>query len=290
VIRIDRPYGNTPPPVPSETFNYHRDLCELPIRTGLKPLDIVQPEGGSWTVKGNLVEWQNWSIRVGFNAREGLVLHQVTYKDGDRVRPILHRASMVEMAVPYAAPQEPFTRKCAFDVGDYGLGNCAVSLALGCDCLGNIHYFDGVLNNSKGEPVTLEKAICMHEEDAGLLFKHVEYRTGHNESRRSRRLVLSFIATVVNYEYAMYWYFGQGGTISYDIKLTGELSTNMVSPEEDALLGSDYGTLVAPGVNAQVRQIRTERSVWRKVLVVFFNDETAYQDRGTKCVYTTHVS
>jgi primary-amine oxidase len=57
----------------------------------------------------------------------------------------------VEMAVPYADPNEPYTRKCAFDVGDYGLGNCTNSLELGCDCLGNIHYFDAVLNNSKGE-------------------------------------------------------------------------------------------------------------------------------------------
>jgi primary-amine oxidase len=32
----------------------------------------------------------------------------------------------------------------------------------------------------------------------------VDYRNGHSESRRSRRLVLSFIATVVNYEYAFY--------------------------------------------------------------------------------------
>jgi len=34
-------------------------------------------------------------------------------------------------------------------------------------------------------------------------------RNGHSESRRSRRLVISFIATVVNYEYAMYWYLYQ---------------------------------------------------------------------------------
>ncbi len=32
---------------------------------------------------------------------------------------------------------------------------------------------------------------------------------GHAEVRRSRRLVLSFISTVVNYEYAFYWYFYQ---------------------------------------------------------------------------------
>lgn len=38
-----------------------------------------------------------------------------------------------------------------------------------------------------GEPVELKKAVCMHEEDAGLLWKHLEYRTGHAESRRCVR-------------------------------------------------------------------------------------------------------
>jgi primary-amine oxidase len=40
----------------------------------------------------------------------------------------------------------------------------------------------------------------MHEEDFGLLWKHVDYRTNHSEARRSRRLVISFLTTVVNYE------------------------------------------------------------------------------------------
>lgn len=104
--------------------------------------------------------------------------------------------SLVEMAVPYADPHPPFQRKCAFDVGDYGLGYCANSLELGCDCLGHIHYFDTVLSNAAGEPVLKKKVICMHEEDNGILWKHVEYRNGHNESRRSRELVISSIATV----------------------------------------------------------------------------------------------
>lgn len=51
----------------------------------------------------------------------------------------------------------------------------------------------------------LLQMVCMHEEDVGLLWKHVEYRNGYSESRRSRRLVVSFISTVVNYEYAFYW-------------------------------------------------------------------------------------
>lgn len=38
---------------------------------------LVQPEGPSWEVDGNHVKWQQWDMRVGFNYREGLVLHQV---------------------------------------------------------------------------------------------------------------------------------------------------------------------------------------------------------------------
>ena len=204
VVRIDGLDREPAPAIPQKSVNYHRELLktnsylESTWRSdALKALNITQPDGPSFTVTdGNLVEWQNWSIRVGFNYREGLVLHNVSYQG----RPVLNRASLVEMAVPYGDPHFPFQRKCAFDVGDYGLGNCANSLELGCDCLGHIHYFDALLNTSDGEPRLIKKAICMHEEDAGLLWKHVEYRNGHNEARRARELVISSIATVVNYE------------------------------------------------------------------------------------------
>ncbi|KAI8472761.1 MAG: copper amine oxidase [Monoraphidium minutum] len=243
----DEPYA-----VPTTDHNYHSDLQPGPWRAGLKPLDVLQPEGPSFSVEGGLVKWQKWQMRVSFNYREGLVLHSVAYEDGGKLRPVLHRASLVEMAVPYGDPKAPWTRKCAFDVSDYGLGYCANSLGLGCDCLGSIYYFDATLSDSKGRPKVLPRAVCMHEEDAGLLWKHVEYRTGHSESRRSRRLVLSFISTVVNYEYAFYWSFYQDGSIGYEIKLTGELSTNHLKPGEGPLPG--HGTLVAPGVNAQHHQ------------------------------------
>ena len=237
-------------------MQYHRDLVStntyLPTawREELKPLNVTQPDGPSFTVKGNLVEWQKWSFRVGFNYREGLVLHDVTY-DG---RPILHRASLVEMAVPYADPHPPYPRKCAFDVGDYGLGFCTDSLELGCDCLGHIHYFDAILNDSQGEPVFKSKAICMHEEDSGILWKHVEFRNGRNEARRGRELIISFIATVVNYEYLFYWHLRQDGCIDFKIKLSGELSTNLLSQGESSLSPS-HGVMVAPGVNAQIHQL-----------------------------------
>jgi primary-amine oxidase len=43
----------------------------------------------------------------------------------------------------------------------------------------------------------------------------------------------------------------QDGTISFEIKLTGELSTNLLSEGEGH---PSHGTLVGPGVNAQHHQ------------------------------------
>jgi len=251
---LDRPA----PKIPTDSVNYHRDLVKTNtyLETSwrndtLAALDVVQPDGPSFRVSdGHLVEWQKWSFRVGFNYREGLVLHDVCF-DG---RPIVHRASLVEMAVPYGDPYPPHQRKCAFDVGDYGLGYCANSLELGCDCLGHIHYFDAALSDVAGNGQVKKKAICMHEEDQGILWKHVEYRNGHNESRRSRELVISSIATVVNYEYLFYWRLRQDGMIDFEIKLSGELSTNLPSVTEDEIGHTTHGTLVAPGVNAQIHQ------------------------------------
>ena len=80
------------------------------------------------------------------------------YEDGGRVRPIMHRGSMVEIIVPYGDPRHPFQHKCAFDVMDYGLGATANSLELGCDCLGHIKYFDGMVNNAKGVCLSLKQS------------------------------------------------------------------------------------------------------------------------------------
>ncbi|MFM8236358.1 MAG: primary-amine oxidase [Actinomycetota bacterium] len=216
-------------PMPTESGSYLPD-DHAPLRTDLKPLEIVQPEGPSFTVDGNLVTWGRWSLRVGFDPYEGLVLHQVTYHDGDRARPVLHRASVTEMVVPYGDPGPLHGWKNAFDAGEWGLGRMANSLKLGCDCLGEIFYFDAQLATEQGDPYTLEHAICMHEEDYGILWKHVDLYGGRAEVRRSRRLVVSFIATVGNYEYGFFWYFYLDGTVQLEVKLTGVVSSMAFDP------------------------------------------------------------
>lgn len=79
----------------------------------------------------------------------------------------------------------------------------------GCDCLGYIKYFDAHFTNYTGGVETIENCVCLHEEDHGILWKHHDWRTGQAEVRRSRRLTVSFICTVANYEYGFFWHFYQ---------------------------------------------------------------------------------
>jgi primary-amine oxidase len=194
------------------------------LRNDLKPLHITQPEGPSFTLDGHLLRWQRWSMRLGFNYREGLVIHTLGYEDGGRVRPVAHRLSFAEMVIPYRDPTPDHFRRTAFDIGEWGLGFMTTSLELGCDCLGEIAYLDATLHDSHGEPYTVKNAICIHEEDAGVLWKHVDNRTGV-ETRRMRRLVVSFHVTVANYEYLIYWRFYQDGNIECEVRATGIMIT-----------------------------------------------------------------
>jgi len=240
-------------PVPAKKANYTADRISDPenvpyfpegVRKDLKPLEITQPEGTSFKVIGNHVSWQKWSFRIGFNARESMILYTVSYNDRGEERPILYRASLAEMFIPYGDPAPNHYRKNVFDMGEYGVGMMSNSLELGCDCLGEIHYFDGIVNDNDGGPLPIRNAICLHEEDFGMLWKHKDFRTEETEVRRSRRLVLSTVATIGNYEYGYYWYFYQDGGIGYEIKMTGVMSNGAV-PEG---VTPKHGALVAPGV------------------------------------------
>jgi primary-amine oxidase len=246
VLRVEE-YGHWP--LPPGSGNYAADRMTA-WRGGLKPLEITQPAGPSFEVEGHQVRWQKWSFVIGFNAREGLTLHHLRYHDGGRDRSVLYRASLSEMVVPYGDPAAQQARKNAFDAGEYGLGMCANSLELGCDCLGEIRYFDGHLCTSHGEPLTIKNAVCMHEEDYGILWKHTDRRLNVPEVRRSRRLVISSIATVENYEYGFFWYLYQDGNIQFEVKLTGVLSLGALPPGAAA----PYGALVAPQLYAPNHQ------------------------------------
>ena len=236
-------------PIPAEKGSYYPEDHQ-PARQGLRPLEIHQPEGPSFTVESNEIRWLGWSMRVSMDPNDGLVLHAVSIEDGGRQRAVLHRASITEMVVPYGDPGPMHGWKNAFDAGEWGLGRMVNSLELGCDCLGAIHYLDATFATERGEPYVVRNAVCIHEEDYGILWKHQDMHFGRTEVRRSRRLVVSSIATVGNYEYGFYWYFYLDGTIQLEVKLTGVMSTQAVEPGTR----SRYASPIAPGLAAPVHQ------------------------------------
>lgn len=236
------------PATPMAHGNYTIDV-QGPARTSLKPIDISMPEGPSFSVDGNTVQWENWKMHVGFNSREGLVLSNISWRDGDEDRPVLTRASVPEMVVPYGDIDETRYWVSYFDAGEYLLGRNANPLSLGCDCLGVIHYFDGFVNDDLGNPVKLDQVICMHEEDYGIQWKHTDL-DGLPDTRRSRRLVVSYFATIGNYDYGFFWYFYLDGSIQVEAKATGVVFAGSGKPGA----ANAHNTEMAPGLLAPVHQ------------------------------------
>ncbi|KAF9871482.1 copper amine oxidase [Colletotrichum karsti] len=224
---------------------YHPDLIQE-RRTTTKPYHVSQPEGPSFGIDGNHISWEKWTMRVGFNYREGMTLHDVRFEG----RSLFYRLSLAEMFVPYGDPRCPYPRKAAFDLGNDGAGINANNLKLGCDCLGHIKYFDGWLSTSSGEPLKMPNVICCHEIDDGILWKHTNFRTGNAVVTRSRVLVLQTIITVSNYEYIFLFYFQQDGSIFYEVRATGIMSTAPIDIDTKV----PWGTIVAPGVLAPYHQ------------------------------------
>lgn len=217
------------------------------------PINITQPEGVSFKLDNHVMSWSNFNFHIGFNYREGIVLSDITYNDHGNVRPLFHRISLCEMVVPYGAPDFPHQRKHALDIGEYGAGNMTNPLALGCDCKGVIHYLDGHVVDRSGDAATIRNAICIHEEDDGVLFKHSDFRDDFQTTvtTRGKKLIISQIFTAANYEYCVYWILRQDGTIKLEIRLTGILNTYICADGEDI---GPWGTVVYPNVNAHNHQ------------------------------------
>lgn len=223
------------------------------FRNDATPINITQPEGVSFKMDGNIMEWSNFRFHIGFNYREGIVLSDMTYNDHGNVRPLFHRISLSEMIVPYGSPDFPHQRKHALDIGEYGAGNCTNPLSLGCDCKGVIHYLDAHFPDKKGDALTVKNAVCIHEEDDGTLFKHSDFRDDFQTTvvARGKKLIVSQVFTAANYEYCLYWTFRQDGTIKLEIRLTGILNTFVCAEDEDVGV---WGTQVYPQVNAHNHQ------------------------------------
>ncbi len=203
--------------VPQAHARYDKDGQES-LRENPKEIAITQPEGVGFSVEDNLISWEGWQLRASIDPIEGLALHQVSLNN----RSIFYRAGLSDMVVPYGSSDPMHWWKAVHDGTEYGFGTMTNSLTLGCDCLGEIHYLDAHKLAFDGSVESIENAICIHEEDFGVQWKHNDStQMGYNEVRRSRRLVVSSFATIGNYDYGIFWYLYLDGTIQLEIKLTG---------------------------------------------------------------------
>jgi primary-amine oxidase len=202
-------------------------------KEALKKLQIIQPDGASFRVQDHEVSWQNWRFRFALNSREGLVLYTVGYEDRGKVRSILYRGSLSEMVVPYGDPSDAWYFRNAFDEGEDSMGRYANSLEPEVDAPSNAIFFDATLADETGVPFVIPRAMALYERDGGLLWKHFDRDNNQNDSRRSRELVLSWIATVGNYDYGFNWIFHQDGTLEMRVLLTGIMETKGVDMAAD---------------------------------------------------------
>jgi primary-amine oxidase len=216
-------------------------------RRSPKPLEIVQRQGSDFEISGNEVRWQNWRFHFALQAREGVVLHTVTYEDHGRLRSVLYRGSLSEMVVPYGDPSPGWFFKNAFDEGENSMGGYTDSLEPLTDAPSNATFIDAVLANDKGVPYEIPHAMALYERDGGLLWKHYDDKLKRNESRRARQLVLGWIATVGNYEYGFNWVFHQDGTLEMEVILSGFVETKALQSTENLTNNTDPYSQVLAG-------------------------------------------
>lgn len=225
-------------------------------RPMLAPLEIEQPNGQGFSIHGNQITWDNWSFHYRMDPRAGLVVNLVNYNDNGQERSILYDGRLSEMAVPYADTDTTWQFRNAFDVGEYGLGRLSNSMVLGREVPTNAVLIDSVFADDFGAPYISEDSLGVYERDSGLIWQHYDYVTDTTQGRRGRELVLTYIVTIGNYDYALDWVFGQDGSIKVEAQLTGQLllkgtpaTTSDELSERDA-----YGTLVAPNLIAPNHQ------------------------------------
>lgn len=225
------------------------------IKAGMK---CGWPEGDGFVLDGQEVTWQNWKFRFSMHPREGLVLHDARYLDNGVERSVLYRGSLSEMVVPYGDPDPNWSWRNAFDLGEYGVGRLANTLRAGYDAPTYATMVDSVFADDFGKPYVQPDSVAIYEREHGILWKHFDFDTGHDETRRARWLYLTYVATVGNYDYALSWVFGQDGSIAVDGQLTGIVLPKGVDAKTAKGLGGEgverYGRLVAANVVAPNHQ------------------------------------
>jgi primary-amine oxidase len=153
---------------------------------------------GGFQVDETLTNGARWQMCWEKRAREGIVLHDVTYTPvGGQPVEILSEAALAQIHVPYDDNGARF-----HDLSDYGLGNNMDALSAG-DCP------NGTLLSNNW--------LCQTEAPAGYAYK------SYNEVADSTSLNLFSASCIGAYCYVVAWNFDDDGTIRPEVGATGQL-------------------------------------------------------------------
>ncbi len=214
----------------------------------LTPLNIVQPDGASFRVDGHEVAWDRWRFRYSFDPREGLVLYSVGYMERGRVRPIVYRASLAEMVVPYGDPSPAWYFRNAFDISEYAFTARSIfPMTAGADVPRNASFLSASFADEEGKPYDVSRAAALYERDGGVLWRYADLHAGRPVTRRARDLVLSTFMSAPPYEYGFNWIFHQDGRLEMSVSLTGIMTTKTVLAADGH---EEHGHRVAPDLEA----------------------------------------
>ncbi|MBD8793130.1 primary-amine oxidase [Pseudomonas syringae] len=217
------------------------------VQAAVKPLDIIEPEGKNYTIKGNSIHWQNWDLHLRLDSRVGPVLSTVSYNDKGTKRKVMYQGNLGGMVVPYGDPDVGWYFKAYLDSGEYGMGTLTSPIQPGKDAPDNAVLLDATLADYTGTPTTIPRAIAIFERYAGPEYKHQEMGQP-NVSAERRELVIRWVSTVGNYDYIFDWVFQQNGTIGINAGATGIEAVKGVTTrtmrDKTAAHDTQYGTLI----------------------------------------------
>jgi primary-amine oxidase len=219
------------------------------------PIRVELPRGQGFRIKGGIVEWQNWRFHLRLEARRGLVLSLVRYKDGARERSVLYQGALSEIFVPYMDPAESWYDSTFLDVGEYTADGVLSPMEPEEDCPAEALLLDGIVADQHAIPQPRRRVACVFEREGGIVsWRHLNWLTRAIDARRGRELVVRAIANFGNYDYVFDWVFQQDGSLRVVVGSTGVVNVKAVASRSaaDASAAADtaYGRLVAPNTVA----------------------------------------
>ena len=227
-------------PVPMDDGNYGEKFVDE-WRDDIKPLAITQPEGPSFRRgEGELAEVE---LRYRLHPREGLTLHHIRYNDEGHDRPILYRALLAEMVVPYGDPATHGARTPSTWASTAWA--CARTPSSSAATASERSTTSTPPVSARGPTRATTRSVCTKRTSASSGSTTTDAPTGPSPPvPPAGDLVIS---TVENYEYGFFWYFYQDGNIEFEVKLTGIVQTGALHDGETNRHGVKLGpNLYAP--------------------------------------------